>query len=388
MHTGLGAVAAIIGGVLALRAAGQPPVPDVAAVVLGSILLGSWAIAYGSVLRSKELDAAGAVRLRMFLVVSWTLGFCGWIALLPDRPGLALLVAVGCAIWLIDAGPKLTGSFGIATVATALVSQGVAGKLRGASGWAYVLFYATAVLVATFYAWELRRWRDHERDARDEVRALERRIAESALKRYLSPQLVQELLRQGGGDLDRSTTQAVTVLFSDLAGFTRLCEKLEPAKVAARLDEYLSVMSEVAFAHGATIDKFRGDGMMLLFGAPRRSEPAEQVKNATACALAMIAALADLNRSWGARGDVMVDLRVGIHHGPALVGSFGSPVRSDYTAIGATVNKASLIEGAGEPGVVLLSAEVAALLPPGRTGRFGVVELKGLGRQELHHLVG
>ena len=121
-------------------------------------------------------------------------------------------------------------------------------------------------------------------------------------------------------------------------------------------------MNKVIFEFGGTIDKFIGDAVMVLFGAPQDMSAEQQVERATRCALAMNEALDRLAMSWTDERAVALKMRIGIHHGPAVVGNFGSEQRSDYTAIGPTVNFAARIESASEAGAVYVSESVAALL--------------------------
>jgi adenylate cyclase len=211
-----------------------------------------------------------------------------------------------------------------------------------------------------------------------EVERLKRHIAENVLKRYLPAPLVDDILAgRTSVDVEPETVQA-TILFSDIAGFTRTSAKLRAAKMARLLNEYLGKMNDVVFAHGGTIDKYMGDGIMVIFGAPVRLEAKDQVRRAAACAIAMQHAMADLNARWVADGLPELKLRVGLHHGPVVVGNFGDARRSDYTAIGPTVNLASRIEGACPEGGVLASGEVYDFLPEQMAEDAGAFELKGI----------
>jgi signal transduction histidine kinase/class 3 adenylate cyclase len=211
-----------------------------------------------------------------------------------------------------------------------------------------------------------------------EVERLNRHIAENVLKRYLPADLVDDILAgRTSVDVEPETVQA-TILFSDLAGFTQTSAKLRAAKMARLLNEYLGKMNDVVFAHGGTIDKYMGDGVMVIFGAPVRLEAKDQVRRAAACAVAMQHAMADLNARWMAEGLPELKLRIGLHHGPVVVGNFGDARRSDYTAIGPTVNLASRIQTACPEGGVLASGEVYDFLPEQMAEDAGAFELKGI----------
>jgi len=134
-------------------------------------------------------------------------------------------------------------------------------------------------------------------------------------------------------------TRNVVVLFSDIKGFTSRSEKLAPEEVVAFLNVYLTKMSEVIrYKYDGTIDKFIGDAIMAIFGAPVAYE--DDIERALNCALDMREALKELNKELG----LDLDSGIGIHYGPAIVGNIGAPFRMDYTCIGDTVNTASRME--------------------------------------------
>ena len=221
-----------------------------------------------------------------------------------------------------------------------------------------------------------------------EVQKLNDYITESVLKRYLPPALIGDIL-SGELSMDKpAELRDITVLFSDLEGFTKTSEDLGPEGISACLNEYLTVMNEVIFQHGGTIDKFIGDAIMVLFGAPQDMAAEEQLKRATDCAKAMQHAMADITRVWKAVGAESLQMRIGIHHGKAVVGNFGSTQRADYTAIGPTVNFAARIETAAEPGQVFVSEATSKLMDERATVRVGAFELKGIeGEATLYRLV-
>ncbi len=137
-------------------------------------------------------------------------------------------------------------------------------------------------------------------------------------------------------------------------------------------------MNEVIFEYGGTIDKFIGDAIMVLFGAPKDMDSSTQVAQATKCALAMQERLEALCGAWENPDAAAIRMRIGIHHGAAVVGNFGSAQRSDYTAIGPTVNMASRIESACRAGEVFISENTAALLGADRVESVGDFDLKGI----------
>lgn len=216
----------------------------------------------------------------------------------------------------------------------------------------------------------------NDRELLAEVRNLlalkenERKVAElntyltqSVLRRFLPPALVDRAA-EGKLTLDlRPEPRMITVLFSDIIGFTQLSNTLRSRKVAELLNEYLTEMTHAIFKYGGTVDKFMGDAILAIFGAPEEISPNEQVRRAIAAAREMYKTLAQLNDRWQAQGiQQQVQFRCGIHQGTAVVGMFGGEERADYTAIGPSVNIAARIQEAAEPSTILVSAAVADYL--------------------------
>lgn len=166
----------------------------------------------------------------------------------------------------------------------------------------------------------------------------EKRRMKEFLYRYVPDIVADNLLKQGelklGGE-----TRNVVVLFSDIKGFTSRSEKLSPEEVVSFLNVYLTRMSEIIrYKYNGTIDKFIGDAIMAIFGAPISYE--DDIDRALKCALDMRKELKKLDEELG----LDLDSGIGIHYGPAIVGNIGAPFRMDYTCIGDTVNTASRIE--------------------------------------------
>jgi len=207
-------------------------------------------------------------------------------------------------------------------------------------------------------------------------------LTESVLKRFLPPSLVERAAR-GELALDlRPEPRMITVLFSDIIGFTQLSNTLRSRRVAELLNEYLTEMTHAIFEHGGTVDKFMGDAILAIFGAPEELSPNEQVHRAIAAARQMYRTLDQLNANWVSRGiipeDYQVQFRCGIHQGTAVVGMFGGAERTDYTAIGPSVNIAARIQEAAEASSILVSAAVADYLDQGTITKFSPLELKGV----------
>ena len=181
------------------------------------------------------------------------------------------------------------------------------------------LFYVAAALAEVL----------RERRARQE--------AVSMFSRFVNPHVVRQLLDRG----IQTERREVTLLFSDIRGFTTLSESRTPEEVVALINRYFSMQVDVVFRHGGTLDKFIGDCIMALWGAPL--EDGQHAAHAVACALDMADTLQAFKRELGTDADF--DVGIGVHSGPAVVGLIGSDKRREYTAIGDTVNLASRIEG-------------------------------------------
>jgi class 3 adenylate cyclase len=218
-------------------------------------------------------------------------------------------------------------------------------------------------------------------------------LTESVLQRFLPPALVQKAA-DGNLILDlRPEPRLITVLFSDIVGFTQLSNTLRSRKVAELLNEYLETMTRAVFNNGGTVDKFMGDAILALFGAPEELTPNEQVRRSINTARAMLRGLEELNRRWHEQGIFDSDgrnglqFRCGIHQGTAVVGMFGSAERADYTAIGPSVNIAARLQQAATPGSILVSAAVADYLQDEEITKGSPLELKGVDETVLTFVV-
>lgn len=173
---------------------------------------------------------------------------------------------------------------------------------------------------------------------------LERKSRELAVRmfsRFVNPHVVKELVAHGG--LSRAgESRQITILFSDIRGFTTLSEKRTPQQVVDLLNRYFTLQVEVVFRHGGSLDKFIGDAIMAFWGAPL--DDPDHARHAVEAAIEMGRVLQRFKKELGEE-DANFDVGIGIHTGPAVVGLIGSEQRREYTAIGDTVNLGSRIEG-------------------------------------------
>ncbi len=203
-----------------------------------------------------------------------------------------------------------------------------------------------------------------------------RAIERQALERFLSSVVVEKILANPDEIRLGGENQIATILFSDIRGFTRLSERLPPQQIVELLNEYFSEMTDLVFENGGTLDKYLGDGIMALFGAPlpKPDDPRRAVKTAAE----MQRALTGLNRQWQARGHEPLQMGLGINTGQVTAGNIGSSKRMDYTVIGDTVNLASRLCANAAGGQILISestfGEIHGYLP---TQRLESIKVKG-----------
>lgn len=199
--------------------------------------------------------------------------------------------------------------------------------------------------------------RSHERLAREEV-------ARANYSRFMPEYVVRQMLEHPESFKLGGVNQNITVLFADVRGFTRLAEHAPPEQVVQLLNQYFSAMSDIIFANGGTLDKYIGDGLMALFGAPT-STP-DDAANAVTVAVEMQRRIEKLNEDFVAAGLPEISIGVGLHTGEATVGYIGSERRTEYTAIGDTVNLASRLESNCGGGQILLSEATLKAIAPGQ----------------------
>src|SRR5918992_451203 len=192
--------------------------------------------------------------------------------------------------------------------------------------------------------------RAHERLAREEV-------ARANYSRFLPEYVVKQMLENPDSFKLGGVTQTITILFADIRGFTRISEHAAPEKIVDLLNRYFSAMTDIIFAHGGTLDKYLGDGLMALFGAPTATP--DDASNALAAAVAMQRRMISINTELREEGFQEIGIGIGLHTGDVTVGYIGSDRRSEYTAIGDAVNTAARLESNAKGGQILVSEATA-----------------------------
>jgi len=185
----------------------------------------------------------------------------------------------------------------------------------------------------------------------------------SDLGRYLPAELVDKIVKREQDMALGGERREITVMFADVVAFTPLTEKLPPEQVVQILNELFTIVTEIVFRHGGTVDKFIGDCVMALWGAPT-AQP-DHAARALEAAEEIISWLEVGNASWEEKYGVSVRIAIGINSGEAVVGNVGSESRMEYTAIGTTVNLAARLEAIARPQQILISEATAHLAGEG-----------------------
>jgi len=223
---------------------------------------------------------------------------------------------------------------------------------------------------------ERKRWLDREDQYRQQLERNERFIR-ATFGRYLSDDIVEQILENPeglelGGDL-----KEVTIMMSDIRGFTSISEHLPPQQVVAMLNRYLGRMTDIIFEFGGTIDEFLGDAILAVFGAPKST--GQDADNAVRCALAMRAALTEINHANTQDGLPAVDIAIALNTGTVVAGNIGSERRSKYGFVGHEMNVTSRIEGHAVANEILAAeSTVAAVIGQMNLGDKRALQAKGI----------
>ncbi len=184
--------------------------------------------------------------------------------------------------------------------------------------------------------------------------------ARSNYERFLPQQIVDDILRSPGTLRLGGVRQKVTAFFADIRDFTTLSETSKPEVIVNLLNRYFTLASEIIFRHGGTLDKYIGDGVLALFGAPIVGE--RDAVKAVRAAVDLQRAMIEFNQELGEAHLPQISVGIGINTGPAIVGYIGSEQRLDYTAIGDTINIAARLESIAKPGQIVISESIMQAL--------------------------
>jgi class 3 adenylate cyclase len=202
----------------------------------------------------------------------------------------------------------------------------------------------------------------------------EKEMLKRAFTRYVAREVVDEIMKHPEQIALTGERKDVTVLFCDIRGFTEVSERLPPEEVVSLLNEFYTLMIDTVFRHEGTLDKFLGDAVMAVFGAPIAHE--DHSLRAIRTAMAMQEGIAKLSNKREQEGQEPIAIGIGVSAGEAVAGSFGTENRMEYTVIGDRVNLAARLEAVARPGQILISqwtyAQVADAVQARSLGHFKV----------------
>jgi class 3 adenylate cyclase len=197
---------------------------------------------------------------------------------------------------------------------------------------------------------------------------------------YVPRSLVRRLMHQGEGDFGRSVQRDVTVMFTDIVGFTPTSEQMSAEETAALLNDHFAEVGACIDAQGGTIDKYIGDAVMAFWGAPE--EQSDHAVRACRAALAIRAAVEASNKVKAKTGKPPLHLRIGLHSGPVIVGNIGAPQRVNYTMVGDSVNISHRLEELGR-GLPDPNSAVTIIISRATQDAASVREAEDLGPQQI-----
>jgi adenylate cyclase len=217
--------------------------------------------------------------------------------------------------------------------------------------------------------WRLRHEREEllEQKIRDreiiEEKSQQLQVLANRLAKYLSPQIYQSIFSHADEQESAYARKNLTIFLSDIVQFTDLSDRLEPERLAAVINTYLSEMASIALECGGTIDKFIGDAILVFFGDPESEGETEDALKCVEMALRMRLRIAELQKYWAKNGvSGGLQVRMGIATGFCTVGNFGSEQRLDYTVLGSPVNLAARLQAAAEPDAILIDGRTHRLV--------------------------
>ena len=254
-----------------------------------------------------------------------------FIRVAPARTSVIVTLAACVAIGLAASLLPFAGSFCAALVLAAGWTYYAVQAFRGGL-WVPMAEPLSGVAVALFAGTAYQYF----------VEDREKRKVKRLFGRYVSKDVYEQLLQDPARAELGGARREMSVLFSDIRGFTSVTEKGDPEALVAQLNEYFSTMVEVVFRHRGTVDKFVGDMVMALFGAPLDNE--DHAEHAVRAAVDMVTELGELNRRWAAEGRPPLDIGIGVNSGEMIAGNIGSSSIMSYTVIGDNVNLGSRLE--------------------------------------------
>jgi class 3 adenylate cyclase len=234
--------------------------------------------------------------------------------------------------------------------------------------------------------------REHKlNEARRELELRNKMLEGLSLKlsRYLSPSIYKSIFDGFSDVRPEGRRRKLTIFFSDIADFTEIAERLEAEDLVEFLNHYISEMTDLAVRHGATVDKYIGDAIMLFFGDPETKGVAGDAESCVAMALDMQRRIEELETTWRTKGFTRpFRVRMGINTGFCTVGNFGSETKLDYTIVGTQVNLAARLQAMAPQGGILLSDETWSIVKDRFIGEpFGQLKMKGIPYPVPTHLV-
>ncbi len=333
------------------------------------VLVGSTAAGLFDVKRTPLSPATPGIEVQAHLLETV---LTGNFLLRPPLVEGAEIVALVVACLLVIVLVPLLGA-----LATLFIGSGLMAALAGLSWYLFaehlILFDASFAALASFAIYALITYLKYM------LEEGERKAVRTAFAQYLPPQVVEQLaahpeqLRLGG------EARSMTLLFSDIRGFTSIAESLDPEELSALVNRILGAMTGAILEHGGTVDKYIGDCIMAFWNAPL--DDPDHARNGCRAALAVVEAACAFNReaAAAAAGHRQIEVGVGVNTGRAVVGNFGSHYRFDYTALGDTVNLAARLEGLapiyGVP--VVIGEATAAAVPDFALLELDTVQVKG-----------
>jgi adenylate cyclase len=284
-------------------------------------------------------------------------------------PGLEFLLLLAIAAGLGFLFSRVDARIAFAAYASAGVGYFLFDYALFRSGYVVVSALPQLQLLATFVATTSYRYLTETREKQKVRRTFQFYLDEAVMQEMLE---APDRLRLGG------EKRELTVVFSDIRGFTTISEQLAPEALVTLLNEYLTPMTGVVFRNGGTLDKYMGDAIMCFFGAPM--EQKDHALRACRTALQMIEELERLREWWRAESRPEIDIGIGINSGPMVVGNMGSDMRFDYTVMGDNVNLGSRLEGINkEYGTRIILSEFTLEAVKGEVAvrELGAVRVKG-----------